>query len=220
MTGEAAREAILHALGEARRLELRGDVPEPAPSPIPARAQLDPSAQIDLFVRYAEAAQAGVTRVAGGEALPGALADLLALQNLPPQVRLAPELADFPWARQPMLDIAFGPAGPADPVGVTGAFAGIAETGSLLLTSGADSPSTLTMLPETHVAVLRTDQIVGTMEDAWARMRLQYGAGAMPRTAIFITGPSRTADIELTMFLGAHGPRRLHILLVDAEPLG
>ena len=109
----------------------------------------------------------------------------------------------------------------ADAVSLTAAFAGIAETGTCMLLSGPESPTGLTLLPETHIVVLRVGQVVGPYEEAWARLRRRNagdGAWSMPRTVSLITGPSRSADIEQTMQIGAHGPRRLHIVLVDGEP--
>ncbi len=83
-----------------------------------------------------------------------------------------------------------------------------------MLTSGRDNPTTLTFLPETHVVVLDGNDIVGDYEAAWTKLRARYGKAAMPRTVNLITGPSRSADIEQTLLLGAHGPRRLQIVLV------
>ncbi len=84
-----------------------------------------------------------------------------------------------------------------------------------MLVSGPQSPTTLNFLPETHIAVLRASRMVGPYEDAWERVRALYGRGGLPRTVNFITGPSRSADIEQTIQLGAHGPRRLHIVLIE-----
>jgi L-lactate dehydrogenase complex protein LldG len=100
-------------------------------------------------------------------------------------------------------------------VSVTGAFAAIAETGTLMLLSGPSGPTTLNFLPDNHIVVLRASQLVGAYEEAWGRLRELYGPGKLPRTVNLITGPSRTADIEQTIQLGAHGPRRLHILVVE-----
>ncbi len=86
-----------------------------------------------------------------------------------------------------------------------------------MLTSGPERPTTLNFLPETHIVLLTADQVVGGMEEAWAKLRERYGRGVMPRTVNLITGPSRSADIEQTLQMGAHGPRRLHIILVDGE---
>ncbi len=86
-----------------------------------------------------------------------------------------------------------------------------------MLTSGADRPTTLNFLPGTHIVVLRKNQVVGAYEEAWAKLRASAAARgeAMPRAVNFVTGPSRTGDIEQKLQLGAHGPIRLHIVLVD-----
>ncbi len=97
--------------------------------------------------------------------------------------------------------------------------AGIAETGTLLLASGPEAPTTLNFLPDNHVVVLKASQVVGAYEDALDRLRETHGPGKLPRVINFITGPSRTADIDQTIQLGALGPRRLHVLLVeDTDP--
>ncbi len=128
-----------------------------------------------------------------------------------------PALDAIPWGERPLLQIRRGKAEPGDQVSLTPAFAGIAETGTLMLVSGAATPSTLNFLPDTHIVVLRADQVVPTYEEGWtaARAAGEPGGKFMPRTVNFITGPSRTGDIEQRMILGAHGPRRLHIVLVD-----
>ena len=97
-------------------------------------------------------------------------------------------------------------------VGITGAFAGIAETGTLMLLSGPQTPATASLLPETHIAVVDKTQIVATMEDAWDRLRDEHGK--LPRAVNFVSGPSRTADVEQTVTLGAHGPYRVLIIFV------
>jgi L-lactate dehydrogenase complex protein LldG len=100
-----------------------------------------------------------------------------------------------------------------DMVGITGVFCAIAETGTLMTLSGEHTPPLTSLLPETHIAVLHVSQIVAAMEEAWQRLRYTYGE--MPRAVNFISGPSRTADIEQTLTLGAHGPYRVHIILVS-----
>ena len=101
---------------------------------------------------------------------------------------------------------------------MTGAFAGIAETGTLMLASGPDNPTTLNLLPDNHIVLLQHKKIVGSYEDSWSALRKaqsgRRGKRTMPRTVCFVTGPSRSADIEQTLLLGAHGPRRLHIILL------
>src|SRR4029079_17711362 len=103
----------------------------------------------------------------------------------------------------------------ADQVSITGAFAGIAETGTLVMASGPDHPVTLNLLPDTHIVVLREADIVGGYEDVWARLRQRYGKDRMPRTVNTITGPPRSGEREQAIRLGAHGPRRMHIVVVS-----
>ena len=135
-------------------------------------------------------------------------------ENLPAELLLAPDpfLDRIPWDVRPLLKIRRGRAGAEDAVSLTPCFAAIAETGTLMLVSGAETPTTLNFLPDTHIVVVRGDQIVATYEDGWDRLRVR---GGLPRAINFITGPSRTGDIEQRIELGAHGPRRLHIVIVD-----
>ena len=100
-----------------------------------------------------------------------------------------------------------------DRVSVTSALCGIAETGTLMLVSGEQNPTSLNFLPDYHIVVLRSDQLVPRMEDAWDKLRAAFAQ--MPRTVNFISGPSKTADVEQTVEYGAHGPRCLHVVMVD-----
>ncbi len=223
MTGrDAVLDRIRGSLGRGelspeKRAEIDSRLAKPVRNLTPARSKLEHTAQVDLFLEYLDAAKATFTRVQGEGDVPKALSEFLSAQNLPQRVAMSPDgwLEGLPWENVPLLERRAGVAQAEDQVGLTGAFAGIAETGTLMLTSGPESPSTLTMLPETHVVVLSASQVVGCMEDGWDALRERQGPRAMPRTAIFITGPSRTADIELQMYLGAHGPRRLHVILID-----
>lgn len=203
---------VLGGEGEAK-VEAR--LRDPARNLVPARAKVPQYERIAMFLDYLGRVDGTSVRVAKPEDVPEALTRYLATENLPPRVVMAPDtrLAAIPWPAQRLLDVRHGEAALDEPVGVTGAFAAIAETGTLLLTSGAHHPSRLNLLPDTHVVVLWASQIVGVMEDAWDALRAN--GAVMPRTALFVTGPSRTADIEVTLYLGAHGPRRLHVILVD-----
>ena len=189
---------------------------------IPARARtLPPRGQVELFVTMAEAASATVTRVKDARDVPAAIAGYLTRFNLPSRLVRAPDpaLDALPWAEQPLLEIRRGVAEDADLVGVTTCFAAIAETGTLMLHSGAAGPTRNNFLPDTDIVVVRASQVVAANEDGWDRLREARrgadGALAMPRTVNFITGPSRTADIEQKIELGAHGPRRLHLVVID-----
>jgi L-lactate dehydrogenase complex protein LldG len=186
---------------------------------IPARSRLPRPEQVALFIRNVEKEYGTVARVADAAAIPAAIADYLAAQNLEPRFVLAPhpELTALPWADRPLLQVEARRAAPTDAVSVQHGFAGIAETGTLMLPSDPARPTTLNILAETEIVVLRASRVVGPYEDAWDLLRAGRTEGFMPRNVMLVTGPSRSADIEQTLELGAHGPRRLHIVLVDDD---
>ncbi len=202
---------------EAAVLQRRLD--EPRSNIVPARGQPSPEERIDRFIFEAERVQATVVRLAGLEEVPDAVVRYLRVANMPSAVRIGDDavMQAVPWHSEPLLETATGPAVDSDAASVTSAFAGVAETGTLILLSGPKSPTTLNFLPEAHLVVLPSERIVGSYEDAWQRLRGKLGNGRMPRVVNWITGPSRTADIEQTLLLGAHGPKRLQIMLVDGE---
>ncbi|WP_413204537.1 LutC/YkgG family protein [Rhodospirillum sp. A1_3_36] len=197
------------AVGPGARLEAK------APVLVPERAKGTPAELVDRFLTMAQEAAATVERIPDREALPGAIATYLKDRNLSTELVASadPELDGL--AGHGMLTVKRGLPSPADTVSVVPALCGLAETGTLMLSSSATRASTLNFLPETHIVVLKTSDVVGGLEEAWAMLRAQ---GSTPRTVNFITGPSRTGDIEQTLQMGAHGPLRLHILLVDETP--
>jgi L-lactate dehydrogenase complex protein LldG len=220
----SAREQMLGAIRRGlRRGELAGEalaaveerLAQHPVNIVPKRSQIPREQQIDLFEEGVKAVHATVARVASGE-VASAVADYLAANNLPAAAVMAPDptLDRYGWKDRPMLEIRRGLPVDADRVAITGAFAGVAETGTLIFTSGPDHPTSLNLLPETHVVILREDDLVGAYEGVFVRLRARYGEGAMPRTVNTVTGPSRTADVEQQLELGAHGPRRMHILIV------
>lgn len=207
----ALRRGRLEPSAEA---ELHARIAAHHRNPIPARAvALDDAQRIELFVAMAEEVQATVVRVASPGAVPEAVVGFLASENLPAELVMAPDpaLDAIPWQLRPLLQIRRGRAEAADKVSLTPCHAAIAETGTLMLISGPTTPTTLNFLPDTHIVIVRAAQVVASYEDAWGSLR----TGALPRVVNFITGPSRTADIEQHIELGAHGPRRLHIVLVE-----
>jgi L-lactate dehydrogenase complex protein LldG len=205
-------------LNAATEADLRARVAAHCRNLVPARATaLDHSKQVDLFVSMAEEVQATVTRVSSWASVPGAVARYLVAENLPAEFVAAPDpsLAAIPWEERPLLRIRSGRAQAEDRVSLTPCHAAIAETGTLMLISGPQTPTTLNFLTDTHIVVVREDQVVATYEDGLDRLRAERPTEALPRVINFITGPSRTADIEQHIELGAHGPRRLHIVLVE-----
>lgn len=183
---------------------------------IPARGQLPHAERVELFVRKAREVFAGVVRLDSRDDIPAAVAEYLRERNLPQSLRRGndPRLASLPWERQAQLAITVGPSDGKDLAGVSHADAGVAETGTVVLTSGPDNPTTLNFLPDHHIVVVDASTVVGDYETVWANLRQRFGAGTMPRTVNLVTGPSRSADIEETLLLGAHGPRSLHLLVV------
>ncbi len=164
------------------------------------------------FRRRSEALSSTVDRVGAMAEAPAAVARYLREAGLPPQAACVPALAGLDWAGAGLRVEPRG-ARDADLVGITGCFCAIAETGTLMLCSATESPATVSLLPETHVAVVPAARIVAGMEEAWALARRELGE--LPRAVNFVSGPSRTGDIEQTIVLGAHGPYRVHIVLVD-----
>ena len=217
------RRACAPRRGKSGIAEVEARLAAHAPGPGPARARIERERQIALFTAEAERVQANVVRVKRLSDVPGAVAGYLARHNIEPRLKCAPDslLRSVPWAQHSALEVAEGKGERDDPVGVTGAFAAVAETGTLVLASGPASPTTLALVPPVHVAVVPTSRLLGTYEEAWAALRArETGPGkdfVMPRAVNWITGPSRTADIEQTLLLGAHGPQRLFIVLVDEE---
>ena len=213
-----SREEILAAI---RRRQARGGAAPPAAEREQMQIYLrahprGPLPQVggDLVARFrahAEASASTCEQVPAMAAVPGAVARYLDAMGLPRSGCVWPRLAGLDWKA---AGLALEPraARGEDMVGVTGVFCGLAETGTLAMVSGADTPASASLLPETHVAVVPAARLVPHMEDAWDLMRAELGR--LPRAVNFISGPSRTADIEQSVVLGAHGPYRVHIVLV------
>ena len=165
----------------------------------------------ERFRARAEALASTVEKVAGFAAVPGAVARYLVLNRLPTGGICWPGLRKLDWIGAG-LGMEDRPARGDDLVGVTGAFCAVADTGTLMLLSAPDTPAATSLLPETHIAIVETRRIVPFMEDAWRLLREEKRS--LPRAVNFVSGPSRTADIEQTVTLGAHGPYRVHLILV------
>ena len=213
----AARERILGAvrrslgragpLHESVRAGLERRLAAPTPNLKPALAE-DP---VSLFVRKANAVHARVSTVPTLAGVSEVVVRHIDDNGLDDAIVVAPELEGVQWSNR--LVVERRAARGSDRIGVAGAFAGIAETGSVMLLSGPESPTTLNFLPEDHIVVLRESRIVPHPEDAWALLREERGS--MPRTVNLICGPSKTGDVELVILEGAHGPRRFHVVVVQ-----
>lgn len=214
----SARETILAkvraGLGNADPAPRRAAVAEALAAPVRGPQPKLPGDLVASFAARALALANSLEEVAGIADAPAAVARYLAAQALGTRLVVTPVVAGLDWGGDG-LAVDARPAVDADAVGVTGCFCAIAETGTLMLLSGPASPASVSLLPETHVALVPRNRIVATMEDAFALMRAEDEG--MPRAINFVSGPSRTGDIEQTIVLGAHGPRRVHLVIVGGE---
>ncbi len=180
---------------------------------VPGRGQRPLPARIALLRHYLEGQSASVMETAELQQVPELVSNWLKEHNQPSRLSLGSEaaFADLDWG---LLQLEQGPPRPDSPTGLSMAFGGVAETGTLVLVSGAANPTTLNFMPENHIVVIRANDIAASYEDLWDRLRALSADGSLPRTVNYVSGPSRTGDIEQTILLGAHGPRRLHVIIV------
>ncbi len=167
---------------------------------------------LDLLERFTEKLTALAGTIESVDSLvdvPTAIEAFLKPHDLVSAAVVDKRLIDLPWATG--FEVSCRGAQGADKISISLAFAGIAETGTITLLSCAENPVTMNFLPDIHIVVLHKQDLLLHIEQVWAKVR---EAGAMPRTVNFITGPSRTADIEQTIQLGAHGPRFFHVIVV------
>jgi L-lactate dehydrogenase complex protein LldG len=220
----ASRDAMLERVrralgkdgpGDEARARAQAYVAAHAHGPRPAM----PADLVQRFLDRATDMASTVERIGSPADIPAAVARYLGALELPPRLAMQesrsgvcwPEFAGLDWTSAG-LDIEARPTVGHDRIGITGTFCAIAETGTLVLITGEPWPVATALLPDTHFAVVRASRIVAGMEEAFALVRAERPA--MPRAVNLISGPSRTGDIEQTIVLGAHGPYRVHILLL------
>lgn len=193
-------EAELAAARAHAALHLRG--------PLPSIARHDP---VTHFIAECARLKTTTAEVAELAAVPAAVARYVAANALAARCVGWHEFAGLDW---PGAGIAYDdrPANGDDLIGLTGCHCAIGETGTVLLLGSPATPKATALLPETHICVVSKSRVVATMEDAFALMRDEIGAP--PRSIFFVSGPSRTADIEQTLVIGAHGPYRVHVILI------
>jgi len=221
----ASRDAVLGRVRRALRHEGdRGAARAAAEAYVAAHAQgprpTRPDDLVAHFRRRATDMASTVESIASVADIPAAVARYIDALVLPPALAAQqsrqgvcwPEFAGLDW-QGAGLQIEARPTLGNDRLGITGCMCAIAETGTLVFTTGADTPSASALLPDTHIAVLRAARVVPGMEDAFALIRREREV--LPRAVNMISGPSRTGDIEQTIVLGAHGPFRVHILVLS-----
>lgn len=152
-----------------------------------------------------------VERFSSAELIPAAVLRYLTAARLPLIIRHGSDqtMSGLPWHETPGLERRFGAAASDDRATLSRALSGIAETGTLLLASGACNPTTLNFMPDLHIVVIAAAHVVATMEEAFAVLDLNR----LPRSVNLISGASRTGDIGGRLVMGAHGPRQLVVLI-------
>ena len=212
---EAILQAVRTALGDAARdpAAIAAEAQALLAQPEAIRPHLPAGDAVELFAERVISPKVNATldRIPSLTALPEAVKRYLAAQSLPPTVALqpTPELSALDWA-----GIATHATMAADePVGVGLARFGIAETGSLVFHSGPGTPILFNFLPLHHVVAVRASSILPYLDD-WAAIVAREPA---PRNVNLITGISGTTDIEGSYVRGAHGPRFLHVVIVENE---
>ncbi len=227
----AAHDAALSAFVDALRAREAG-APRAAPTPLPsveaiiaeAREVFDHDDRVALFA--AGARKLGATVHLTDEASWPALLlkrltalqvarlfadpheshalDEAALTRIEPLLRAAGITLTRAWDDETLFSV---------DASLTGADAGIAETGSLVCTSGPTQPRGATLIPPLHFVLLRARRIAADLVDLYADPRL---AADLPTNLNLITGPSKTADIEGILITGVHGPGRVEVFLIQA----
>lgn len=231
MTSEHISDPKRHAMLGRLRAQLGRTVGQaPDPHPVkkhikPKQARVGGAARVATFLKRAQAVDATTVRVTDGTAAVAEIARYVAAGGETETVTCAtsPLIQNLPWQTTNGLKMETGPLDRARAdraISVTGAVCGITETGAIMTASGPDHPVTLNFLPVAHIVVLTADQVVSSYEQAWEaydtfKGEAAKGEIAWPRAVHWITGPSRSADIALKPELGAHGPLRLHVIVID-----
>lgn len=197
------REFVLNALARARRPN--------APPPQIRLPEWSGDALVS-FIGKVEASIARPHRLASFAGAPAKIAEVLRLANAAPELHVPAEssLLRLPWNAVPALSISSAPP-TGDQSALSAAEFGIAETGTLVFFSGSNSRSSWHFRPGREFILIEQTRILPRFEDVIARINT---LPATPATINLVTGPSRTADIEQTIELGAHGPREIHVLIV------
>ena len=228
-----SRETIFSKINKAldkSQQEHRKEIAEarikfPPKNLIPARGQGSIEWKVKCFREWAELVSTTTEIVTSLNELPLAITNYLNTNNLPTFVRSCsnPLLKKVNWKSKPELNVCSGAVQETDQVGMTVAFGGVAETGTIIVHSGEDSPTGLNFLPETNIVILPISRLAGDYETVWNLIRKEIAnspESTIPRAINWVTGPSRTADIGQQLQLGIHGPRRLHVILVEeTEPI-
>ena len=190
----------------------------------------------ELLDRFADMAVRGgwnVHRVSGAEAAIGQVDSIIAEAEATRIVRSGQPVFDavpldtaLEWRGIEVVPVVSGESSGREElreqmrradVGVTGTDYALAETGSLVILPRQGLSRLVSLVPPVHIALVRPEEVLESLHDLFLLRRLEYkvNGGEMGSYLNFITGPSRTADIEMTIVQGVHGPRTVHMILVE-----
>jgi L-lactate dehydrogenase complex protein LldG len=198
-----ARETILQKLRRGRRELTSAQEPYSAP---------ETKDRVEAFIHDLKKVFATYTIVTSKSEIAPELEKYLLQQDAGTEVVITGDVKKSGLLDDSSLKLIDAPTRGDEASAFTVAYAGIAETGSLVFLSGPDSPVTTNFLPDNFICVLKLGDLLNDMESLWSRM--QNEQREMPRAINIVTGPSRTADVEQTIQMGAHGPRRVHVILL------
>jgi len=216
--GSLRKKRTVHTSDEERRQAVLTRISEHPRGVIPASASLPKQDLLLQFSKKVQASEASFKLVKSYAKAAKEIMSYLQRHNLPPSIRMGSDyrLEKLVWEGVPP-QLRYGPSDGQDLVCVSHAQGGVSETGTLVLTSGPENPTSLNFLPENHIVLLRKKDLQNSYENSWKALRAQYADEKLPRTVNMITGPSRSADIEQTLILGAHGPLRLHVIVIEGK---
>jgi L-lactate dehydrogenase complex protein LldG len=226
MSEESSRQGIINTLRRTN-MPVGEEIPPAVASPVPS---CSPAERVARFIAGAEAANASVRVAAEHEEALRLVADVLSTVE-GRQVIVSDDAWHEPWgvARLSGIDEREirrtsslqdpSPSGIAASasVGITAAACGVSETGTVVVCSGPAGGRIESLLPPVHIALLAASRLVAGLPEVFALLERE-GWFERSSAVTFITGPSRTADIELTLTIGVHGPKQLVVILVNDVP--
>ncbi len=181
-------------------------------------SELTADKPVDRFISLVTAEATTVERLADLAHVPHAVDGYLRGQQIPGRVVIDTSACLSGEAFSDTdLQVSIPPLRPDHDVLLSGCYGAVAESGALVISTSDGHAITNDFLAETHIVILFANRIVATLADLWDALRTDTQGGFMPREFCLVTGPSRTADLGVPAKLGAHGPARVHVLLINGQ---
>ena len=192
---------------------LEGRIKGSEPNLIPKRGVIKKDALLETFINRAKEVASSVAVINSLSEIPTEVIDYLAKNNIASKIVVLPnEDIDFvEWNKHPTLEVVNKYADEKDETVLVSSFSAIAETGTVVQLSGPKNPITSHFLPDNSIVLVKASRIISSSEDAFKLLRKEHKN--IPRTVSLISGPSRTGDIALNIEMGAHGPRKVHLIV-------